>query len=152
MQIPDGKSEGFGNPISIQTVAIVKAAKAAGGVYSPNKERYVQILLPVVKLIPADSSKTWPVCHVSDNSTLFIRILHGILAGENIGSGKDGYYLASPGSVAWSDLYTAVAQTLAERGVIKSATVEQASDAHLEKMGAGIGCPKEVVVVQLGGL
>ena len=92
MQIPDGKSEGFGNPISIQTVAIVKAAKAAGGVYSPNKERYVQILLPVVRLIPADSSsKTWPVCHVSDNSTLFIRILHGILAGENIGSGKGSF-------------------------------------------------------------
>ncbi|PVH77053.1 NAD(P)-binding protein [Cadophora sp. DSE1049] len=129
-----GKSEGFGNPISIQTVAIVKAAKAAGAVYSPNKERY-----------------TWPVCHVSDNSTLFIRILHGILTGEKIGSGKIGYYLASPGSVAWDDLYAAMAQSLAKRNVIKSAAVEQATDAHLVKMGAGIGCPRDIVVVQLGG-
>ncbi|KAH7383549.1 hypothetical protein BKA64DRAFT_646731 [Cadophora sp. MPI-SDFR-AT-0126] len=130
-----GKSEGFGNPISIQTVAIVKAARAAGGVYSPNKERL-----------------TWPVCHVSDNSTLSIHILHKILSGENIASGKDGYYLASPGSVAWDDLYAAMAQALAKRNIIKSATVEQATDAHLEKMAVGIGCPKDVVVVQLGGI
>ena len=82
---------------------------------------------------------------------MFIRILHGILAGENIGSGKDGYYLASPGSVAWDDLYAAMAQALAQRKVIKSATVEEATQVHLEKMGVGIGCPKEVVVVQLGG-
>ncbi|KAH7330444.1 hypothetical protein BKA65DRAFT_59040 [Rhexocercosporidium sp. MPI-PUGE-AT-0058] len=130
-----GKSEGFGNPISIQTVAIVKAAKAAGGVYSPNKERL-----------------TWPVCHVSDNSTLYIRILHTILAGEDIGSGKSGYFLASPGSIAWDDLYAAMAKALADRKVIGNSTVTQATDAHLEQMGAGIGCPKQVVVVQLGGL
>jgi hypothetical protein len=29
----DGKGEGFGNKISIQTVAVVKAAKAVGRVY-----------------------------------------------------------------------------------------------------------------------
>jgi hypothetical protein len=29
----DGKGEGFGNKISIQTVAVVRAAKAAGKVY-----------------------------------------------------------------------------------------------------------------------
>ncbi|KAL5313631.1 hypothetical protein ACEPPN_018052 [Leptodophora sp. 'Broadleaf-Isolate-01'] len=129
-----GKSEGFGNPISKQTVAIVKAAKAAGGVYSPNKQR-----------------PTWPVCHISDNSTLYIRILRGILAGEDIGSGKSGYFLASPGSVAWDDIYAAMAEALARRGVIGNATVEKATDTYLEKMAAGIGCPKEMVVVQLGG-
>ncbi|KAG4437957.1 hypothetical protein IFR05_006538 [Cadophora sp. M221] len=130
-----GKSTGFGNPISIQTVAIFKAAKAAGGVYSPNKLR-----------------PTWPVCHISENSNLYIRILHGILAGENIGYGKSGYFLASPGSVVWDDLYAAMAEALANRKVISNANFEQATDVHLEKMAAGIGCPKEMVVVQLGGL
>jgi hypothetical protein len=35
-------SQGFGNPISIQTVAVVKAAKAAGAVYNPNSGRFVR--------------------------------------------------------------------------------------------------------------
>lgn len=33
MALTDGEGEGFGNKISIQTVAIVKAAKAVGKVY-----------------------------------------------------------------------------------------------------------------------
>lgn len=37
----DGKGEGFGNPISIQTVAIVKAAKAVGWVCSVDSGRPV---------------------------------------------------------------------------------------------------------------
>lgn len=37
----DGKGEGFGNPISIQTVAIVKAARALKRVYKVNEGRPV---------------------------------------------------------------------------------------------------------------
>ena len=37
----DGKGEGFGNPISIQTVAIVKAAKALRCVYRTDTDRPV---------------------------------------------------------------------------------------------------------------
>ena len=36
-----GEGEGFGNPISIQTVAIVKAAKALGRVHRPDSEGFV---------------------------------------------------------------------------------------------------------------
>lgn len=36
-----GRGEGFGNKTSIQTVAIVKAAKATGRVYDVNKGRPV---------------------------------------------------------------------------------------------------------------
>lgn len=39
-----GEGEGFGNLISIQTVAIVKAAKALGRVYRPDSEEFVRTL------------------------------------------------------------------------------------------------------------
>ncbi|TKX24272.1 NAD dependent epimerase-like protein 7 [Elsinoe australis] len=79
----DGKGEGFGNPISIQTVDVVTAAKGAGGVYKLRDDR-----------------PTWPVCHVIDNANLYIELLRAILEGENPDHGKQGFYLASSGSVA----------------------------------------------------
>ncbi|KKY15414.1 putative nad dependent epimerase dehydratase family protein [Diplodia seriata] len=129
-----GRGEGFGNKISIQTVAIVKAAKAAGQVH---------------KITPG--RPTWPVCHVVDNTNLFLAILKSILAGENPGHGKRGYYLAASGSVAWDDLYAAMAAALAKRGVIKDDTVVAADDSALEKMALGLECPKSFVEVQLAG-
>jgi hypothetical protein len=50
---PDGKGEGFGNKISIQTVAIVKAAKAARRVHSVDAEKTVCGLTKFIALIPA---------------------------------------------------------------------------------------------------
>ncbi|KIW41151.1 uncharacterized protein PV06_06734 [Exophiala oligosperma] len=130
-----GKGEGFGNPISIQTVAIVKAAKAVGWVCSVDSGR-----------------PTWPVCHVLDNAHLYLELLRQILSDKNPGSGKNGYYLASPGSVAWQDLYAGMAAALAKRGIISDATVQRASDETMADMGAALGCPKEIVPLQLGGL
>ena len=40
--VADGKGEGFGNPISIQTVAIIQAAKALRRVYSVDPGRPVR--------------------------------------------------------------------------------------------------------------
>ncbi|EXJ89271.1 hypothetical protein A1O3_02337 [Capronia epimyces CBS 606.96] len=129
-----GKGEGFGNPISIQTVAIIKAGLGARRVYSLDAGR-----------------PTWPVCHVIDNSTLYLELLRAILAGKNPGSGKHGYYLASSGSVAWADLYAAIARSLAKRGLVDDPTVEQASDEGLAQMAAALGYPKELVHWALGG-
>ncbi|KAK7957784.1 NAD(P)-binding protein [Apiospora saccharicola] len=133
-----GKGEGFGNVISIQTVAIVKAAKALRRVYRTDEGR------------PA-----WPVCHVLDNTTLYLDILRRILkgGGEGLGSGRNGYYLAASGSVAWDDLYAAMAAALAKRdgNVIDDTRIEMADRAALEKMGEAIGCPPEFVPVHLGG-
>lgn len=129
-----GKGEGFGNPISIQTVAIVKAAKAAGQVYKVTEG-------------PAN----WPVCHVLDNVSLYLALLRAILNDENPDHGKHGFYLASSGSVAWDDLYAAMAKALAKRGVIKSDTVSFADDSALEKMAAALDCSKPFVEVQVGG-
>ncbi|KAI1374350.1 NAD(P)-binding protein [Hypoxylon crocopeplum] len=131
-----GKSESFGEPISMlrQLVAIVRAAKALKRVYR------------------VDSNQPqWPVCHIVDNTTMYIELLRKILAGENPSHGKNGYYLASPGSVAWDDMYTAVAAALAKRSVIGDELVVSADEQILERMGAAIGYPKEFVPLQLGG-
>ncbi|KAJ9142995.1 NAD(P)-binding protein [Pleurostoma richardsiae] len=130
-----GKGAGFGNPISIQTVAIFKAGRGAQRVYKVDTGR-----------------PTWPVCHVSDNSTLFIEILRAILAGRNPGYGKKGYYLAASGSVAWDDIYNAMAVAMATRNLISDSEVVPADDKALERMSKALGCPKDFVALQLGGL
>lgn len=129
-----GEGEGFGNRTSIQTVAIVRAAEAAKRVYRVDTGR-----------------PTWPVCHVRDNTSMYIELLRKILQGENPGHGKNGYYLASPGSIAWDDLYAAMATALLRRGVITDDAVVMADDEGLEAMGAGLGCPAALVPLMLGG-
>ncbi|KAF2135345.1 uncharacterized protein K452DRAFT_323110 [Aplosporella prunicola CBS 121167] len=130
-----GKGEGFGNQISIQTVAAVKAAKATGQVYKISKGRPV-----------------WPVCHVLDNNTLYVSLLRAILNNENPDHGRHGYYLAASGSIVVDDLYVAMAAALAKRGIVKTDTVEYADDAALEKIGRALGCDPAHVEVHLGGL
>lgn len=88
---------------------------------------------------------------MEDNGTLFLQILRKILAHEDIGHGKNGYFLASPGSVAWEDIYEAMAKGLAKRGVIDDATVMTADDKVLQKMADALGGPKDFVSFQLGG-
>lgn len=153
-----GKGEGFGNPISIQTVAIVKAAQALGRVYKvdngtpvclnpPRLYRYT-VTLGEAHIV---AGQTWPVCHVLDNTTLYVEILRKILNGEDPGHGKNGYFLASPGSVAWDDIYAAVAASLAKRNVIGDDSVVAATPRILQEMGEALQCPSEFVPVQVGG-
>lgn len=87
-----------------------------------------------------------------DNTTLYIELLRRILAGESPDYGKNGYYLASPGSIAWDDLYSAMAKALAKRQVISDASIEHADQTALGKMGTALGCSEELVPLQLGGL
>ncbi|KAF2718913.1 NAD(P)-binding protein [Polychaeton citri CBS 116435] len=129
-----GESTGFGNRISIQTVAIVRAAKALRRVYRVDQSR-----------------TSWPVSHVIDTAALYIQMLRGILTGEPLEYGKQGYYLASSGTVAWDDLYSALARALAKRGVIDDTEVLQADDKALQGMADALGCGKEFVGVQLAG-
>ncbi|KAF4839294.1 hypotheticall protein [Colletotrichum siamense] len=129
-----GKNEGFGNPISIQTREIVKAAKAAGRVYSITPGR-----------------PTWPVCHVTDNATLYLQILRAILNGDNPGSGKNGYYLASAGSVEWDALYAAMAKALSKRGIIPTDEVVQADQKAVDIMAKGMGVDASLVEMGLAG-
>ncbi|KAF2257670.1 NAD(P)-binding protein [Lojkania enalia] len=129
-----GEGRGFGNKISIQTVAIVQAAKALRRVYKTRSD-----------------NPTWPVCHVIDNAALYLQILCHILADEEIGFGKQGYYLASPGSVAWDDLYSAIAKALAKRNVVDDEHVKEADGEALQKMGQALKCNPDIVPVLLSG-
>ncbi|KAF1851423.1 NAD(P)-binding protein [Cucurbitaria berberidis CBS 394.84] len=129
-----GEGEGFGNRISIQTTAVIKSAKNLRAVYHVNPEGAI-----------------WPVCHVRDTTALYVELLRSILSGEDLEYGQNGYYLASSGSVAWADIYSAIAKALARRNVVDSEVVKRADDATLAKMGEALNCPKELVVVQLGG-
>jgi len=149
----DGNGVGFGNPISIQTVAIVKAAKAVRRVYRTESDRPVGIpaAFHLSCLCTDTRHQTWPVCHIIDNTNLYIELLRSILASQNPGYGRNGYYLASSGSVVWDDLYAAMAKTLASRGIIDNDMVETADQETPEKMAGAFGCPPEFVPVQLGG-
>lgn len=68
-----------------------------------------------------------------------------------MGHGKDGFYLASSGSIAWSDIYASVARALAERNVVDSSEVKKADAAALGNIGQALGCPIALVPVQIGG-
>ncbi|KAL4735262.1 hypothetical protein BDV11DRAFT_196396 [Aspergillus similis] len=88
-----GRGEGFGNKTSIQDVSIVQAAQGAERVYAVDND-----------------NPTWPVCHIGDTATLYLQILRKILAGEDIGYGKNAYYLASSGPIYWNEVYSAFAR------------------------------------------
>jgi len=97
-------------------------------------------------------SQTWPVCHVRDNTGLYLHLLRQILEGKNPGSGKHGYYLASPGSVAWNDLYIAMAAALKKRGRIADSTVLPADEAALSAASKALDVSSHASVeVAIGG-
>lgn len=98
-----------------------------------------------------DFSQTWPVCHIHDNTTLFLAILRAILAGENPSHGKDGFYLASSGLVKWHDLYRALSKRLLERNVIDDDPITPADDAALEQMATVLKGMKSFVPAEIGG-
>jgi nucleoside-diphosphate-sugar epimerase len=130
-----GRGLGFGNIISIQTVAVVQAAKALRRVHKVD-----------------EGKPTWPVCHILDNTSLYIEMLRAILEGREIGHGKEGYYLAASGSVVWDDLYAAVGKAMKKQGAVDDESGAEADAEVLTKMGDALGCPKELVSMQIGGM
>jgi hypothetical protein len=82
-----------------------------------------------------------------------LSLLEHILSGSDPGHDEQGYYLASPGSVAWDDIYSAMAKELKKRGLVDDETVHDASsdEVVLKKMGEALDCPPDFVAVQLGG-
>ena len=89
--------------------------------------------------------------HVWDNTDLYVQLLKGMLTGKDYGYGKNGYYLAASGSVAWDDFYAEVAKALKKRGLVQDDQVHDASPSDLEIMGTAIGCPAAFVRIQMGG-
>ncbi|GAQ07565.1 hypothetical protein ALT_4886 [Aspergillus lentulus] len=130
-----GKGEGFGNKVSIQTAAIVRAARATRRVYNPNER----------------DDWAWPVCHLLDNTMLYVEILRKILSSEDIPHGRNGYYLPASGRVRWKDVYASIATALFKRGLLEDSAVHSANDDILGAMAGALDSPKEMVAVQIGG-
>lgn len=95
--------------------------------------------------------QSWPVSHITDTANLYVEVLRAILKGDDIGHGKNGYYLASVGNAVWDDIYSAIAASLHARGVIDTPDVCTANEEDLEIMGQALQCPKELVPLQLSG-
>ncbi|KAJ0354221.1 hypothetical protein COL154_011827 [Colletotrichum chrysophilum] len=85
------------------------------------------------------------------NATLYLRILRAILNGDDPGSGKNGYYLASAGSVEWDALYAAMAKALFKRGIISTDEVVQADQKAVDIMAKGMGVDASLVEMGLAG-
>ena len=145
-----GEGEGFGKRISIQTTAIVQAAKSLRKVFRTDAGSPVGSF-HLTFLDTNSLRQVWPVCHVLDTTSLYLRMLEKITEGEDIGHGRDGYFLAASGHIAWNDLYSAMAKRMADLNVISTEAVEDADDTILERMGQALGCPKDYVSLQLGG-
>ncbi|OJJ77419.1 hypothetical protein ASPBRDRAFT_70828 [Aspergillus brasiliensis CBS 101740] len=129
-----GKGEGFGNQVSIQDATIVQAAQKLRQVYKVDS-----------------GSPVWPVCHVADTAELYLQLLRKMLLGEKIGSGKNGYYLASSGLLAWDQIYSAISAALARRNIVDSDAVQDAREGTLDQMGQALDVEPSSVPVLLGG-
>lgn len=91
------------------------------------------------------------MCHIHDTVSLYVQLLRKILSEEQIDCNRQGYYLASPGTTAWSDLYKRMAEALAKRDVVQDDTLHDANSESLEEAAKVLGCPKEFVPVEMGG-
>ncbi|GLA93635.1 hypothetical protein AtubIFM57143_011235 [Aspergillus tubingensis] len=129
-----GQGEGFGNQTSIQDVDIVRAALKLRRVYKVDTDDPI-----------------WPVCHISDTAELYLHILRRIISGEEISHGKNGFFLAASGSVAWNKVYSAMAKALAKSGLVEDEVVMPADDEVLAKMGEALGVAPHEVPVLIGG-
>ncbi|EIW84049.1 NAD(P)-binding protein [Coniophora puteana RWD-64-598 SS2] len=58
----------------------------------------------------------WPCVHIDDIADLYGKVYDAILAGQDIGHGREGFYFGENGHYSWYDLSKAVSQALAEVG------------------------------------
>ncbi|KAM6522997.1 hypothetical protein FALCPG4_012602 [Fusarium falciforme] len=129
-----GKGEGFGNPISIQTVDVVNAALAGKNVYSVT-----------------DPSDKWPVCSLSDTINYAILLIKAVLNGQDLDYGKNGFYLASSGRICWMDLYKGVAKALCNRGLINDDQIRPITEEAREIISKGLGITPNTIELKVAG-
>lgn len=89
--------------------------------------------------------------HIDDNSSLYIQILRKLLDGDAIPKGRNGFYIATPGSVKWLDVYIAIAASLAKKGVTRTADVGEFDEAILGRMAGALGVETKDVPLMMSG-
>ncbi|GKT40224.1 uncharacterized protein ColSpa_00405 [Colletotrichum spaethianum] len=75
--------------------------------------------------------------------------MRSFLNGDNPGHGKRAYYLVASGSVAWDDVYAAVAKALHEGSIIKNDSVVPADETGLKTMAKGLGTDNSLITMRL---
>lgn len=78
-------------------------------------------------------------------------LLKNILTGATIGHNKNGYFLASPGSVVWNDIYAAMGAALLRHGIVDDDKVIEADEQALQLMAKALGCTPDTVSLEMGG-
>lgn len=72
--------------------------------------------------------------HVLDTVSLYFALLNVIVNNKNPNHGKNGFYLASSGKIAWHKIYTGIAKALARNGKISDDKVHLMNDEALGKI------------------
>ncbi|KAI0920646.1 hypothetical protein AcV5_010330 [Taiwanofungus camphoratus] len=96
---------GISNPQSIQIPNLIKASidRKQGGVVGAGKA-------------------IWPDVHIDDVADLYVVLFDAVTKDpEGVGHGRAGFYFGENGEHTWYDIGKAIAQTLVELGVSKSA-------------------------------
>ncbi|KAI6779106.1 putative nad dependent epimerase dehydratase family protein [Emericellopsis cladophorae] len=129
-----GKGQGFGNPISIQTVALIKAAKA------------------LQKVCRFDAEGTdWPISHFDDTTSQYRASFGVSWPGKTADTEEKGYYLDASRNVALDDMCASVAKALYKRGIFDSPEVSMADGKDMETIAQTLGSPTWHVSSDFGG-
>ncbi|WVQ85491.1 hypothetical protein IAT38_007656 [Cryptococcus sp. DSM 104549] len=127
-----GKSRTFGNPISIQIVALVKIALATSHLYR----------LPPSITFTGSLPQTWALCHVADVASGYRVLLENVLEGK----APEGVYFTENGTFAWEQLSDGILKALGlEQGVVG------ATELDVERIAEALKIDKGMVALQTGG-
>jgi len=112
-----GISDGYIHKESIQIPRLVKLA-------IKNKQAFTTY----------SGDYNWSHVHIDDLGDLYIILLSKLLDGEDIKTGKEGYYFAENGVHYWKDISSKIGSTLKERGVIKTDEVANLQPEQIIKL------------------
>lgn len=114
------------------------AFKACGHAYNVANDQAVYASFESIRNQTNDI-QVWPVCHISDTVSLYSHILTKILNEEDPPHGRNGYYLASTGPIAWEKVYAAIASALFAKGLIADEKLRPIDQRAIDRMVTALG-------------
>lgn len=72
--------------------------------------------------------------HINDLADLYVILLKNLLDGNNIKTGREGYYFAENGVHYWKDISARVGKLLKEKGLVKTDQVAQLQPEQIQKL------------------
>lgn len=136
-----GPSRTFGNPISIQVVAVVRLALGLRTLYT----------IPPSPALTAHSPplpQTWALCHIADSAAGYAAVLRAAAEG---GLADKGLYFEENGTFAWADMYKQVLQSLGLSTADVGKELPVAGEAELKRSAQVLGVEPDWVAFELAG-